>query len=140
MAEVLGHLGSERALVVHGHGGMDELSLDGPNRACLLDRGKVTEVTILPEDAGLGRARPGYAAGGDAEENRQAILRIFQGEKGPMRDVVVFNAGAALFVDGLASSLFEGARAAEDVIDGGQALRKLGEVAAFAASRKAVVA
>lgn len=140
MAEVLERLGSERALVVHGHGGMDELSLDGPNRACLLDRGTVTEMEILPEDAGLDRAHPGYAAGGDAAQNRQAILRIFQGEKGPMRDVVVFNAGAALFVDGLASSLFEGARAAEGVIDGGQALRKLDEVAAFAASRQAVVA
>lgn len=140
MTEVLERLGSERAMVVHGHGGMDELSLCGPNRACLLDRGKLTDMEILPEDAGLGRASEGYAAGGDAAANRRIILRILQGEKGPLRDVVVFNAGAALFVDERASSLFEGTRIAEEVIDSGQALRKLDEVAAFAASTEAVVA
>lgn len=140
LAQVLDRLGSERALVVHGHDGMDELSLGGPNRACMLDRGKLEDMEILPEDAGLDRAPEGYALGGDTAVNRRIILGILHGEKGPMRDVVVFNAGAALCVDGLASGLFEGARIAEDVIDSGRALGKLREVAAFASSVEAVVA
>ncbi len=140
MAQVLDRLGSERALVVHGHGGMDELSLGGSNRACLLDRGNLEDLEILPEDAGLNRAPAGYALGGDAATNRRIVFRILRGEKGPMRDVVVFNAGAALYVDRLASSLFEGARIAEDVIDSGRALAKLREVTAFAASRRVMVA
>lgn len=136
MAEVLGRLGVERALVVHGHGGMDELSLSGPNKACSLRDGLVEDLEISPEDAGLPRAEAGYAAGGVAGENGRIIEAIFAGEKGPRRDVVVFNAAAALLTAGRVDSLALGARMAEEVIDSGLAGVKLREVAAFGASRQ----
>ncbi len=140
MAEVLGGLGVERALVVHGHGGMDELSLSGPNRASFFRDGVVTDLEIVPEEAGLVRADAGYAAGGDAAENRRIIEGIFAGEKGPRRDVVVLNAAASLLVAGRVDSLGKGARMAEEVLDQGLAAAKLAEVAGYAASRQEGVA
>lgn len=140
MAEVLGGLGVKRAMVVHGHGGMDELSLSGPNRASFLIDGEVRDLEITPEEAGLPRAESGYAAGGDAEENRRIIEQVFAGERGPRRDVVVFNAAASLLVAGRVDSVDLGARMAEEVIDTGLAAAKLREVANYAASRQEGVA
>ncbi|MDO9508322.1 MAG: anthranilate phosphoribosyltransferase [Thermovirgaceae bacterium] len=136
MAKVLGRLGLERAMVVHGHGGMDELSLSGSNMACLLKGGVLEDLEITPEDAGLSRAKAGYAAGGTAKDNCRIIKDIFAGKRGTHRDVVVFNAAAALLTVGRAGSLREGARMAEEVIDSGLAAAKLREVAAFAGSRQ----
>lgn len=136
MAEVLGKLGVKRALVVHGHGGMDELSLSGSNRASFLKNGVVEDLIISPEDAGLPRAEKGYAKGGTAKENCHIIKRIFAGVKGPHRDVVVFNTAASLVTAGRVDSLKTGARMAEEVIDSGLAAAKVREVAAFSRSRE----
>jgi len=136
MAEVLGLLGVERAMVVHGHGGMDELSLSGTNMACILKDGALEELEITPEDAGLSRAETGYAEGGTAGDNCRIIKDIFAGRRGPHRDVAVFNAAAALLTAGRAETMEEGAYIAGEVIDSGLAAEKLREVVAFAASRQ----
>ena len=134
MAQVLGSLGMKRAMVVHGHGGMDELSLSGPNVACLLDDGVLTEMEISPEDVGLSTAKEGYAAGGNARENRAIALSVLDGDEGPKKDVVLLNSGAALFVAGRVSSIAIGVAMAREVIDSGLARRKLEEVAKTAKS------
>ncbi len=140
MAEVLGKLGLKRALVVHGHGGMDELSLSGPNRVSFLKDGVVKDLEISPYEAGLPLAKTGYARGGTAEENCRIIERIFEGEKGPRRNVVVFNAAASFVTAGRVDSLKTGARLAEEIIDKGLAAAKIREVAAFGRSREEGVA
>ncbi len=140
MAEVLGQLGIKRALVVHGHGGMDELSLSGPNRVSFLKEGVVEDLEICAKDAGLRQAAAGYARGGTSEDNRDIIERIFGGEKGAHRDVVVLNAAASLMTAGKVDSLQAGARMAEEVIDSGQAAAKVREVVAFCRSRQEGVA
>ncbi|MEA3508143.1 MAG: anthranilate phosphoribosyltransferase [Synergistota bacterium] len=136
MATVLGLIGVDRAMVVHGHGGMDELSLSGANTACILKNGVLEDLEITPEDAGLSRAETGYAEGGTAEDNCRIIKGVFAGRRGAHRDVVIFNTAAALLTAGRADSLIEGARIAEEVIDRGLADAKLKEVAAFACSRQ----
>lgn len=136
LAEALGLLGARGALVVHGHGEVDELSLSGPNQACRLEGGTVRDEVIRPEDAGLSPAPLEALAGGDGEENARILREILGGAPGPKRDVVVLNAAAALQVAGHASSLAEGAAQARRVLDSGAGTAKLAEVLAFARSRE----
>jgi len=120
MAEVLRELGSERVLVVHG-GGLDEIALHAPTRVAELDRGRVRLRTIVPEDAGLGRARLEEIGGGDAGENVRIARALLEGERGPRRDVVLLNAAAALWVAGKAADLKDGVARAAESIDSGAA-------------------
>ncbi|WP_352424966.1 anthranilate phosphoribosyltransferase [Aminomonas paucivorans] len=136
LAEALDLLGTRGALVVHGHGEVDELSLSGPNQACRLEGGTVRDEVIRPEDAGLSPAPLEALAGGDGEENARILREILGGAPGPKRDVVVLNAAAALLVAGHASSLAEGAAQARRVLDSGAGTAKLAEVLAFARSRE----
>ena len=136
LAEALDLLGTRGALVVHGHGEVDELSLSGPNQACRLEGGTVRDEVIRPEDAGLSPAPLEALAGGDGEENARILREILGGAPGPKRDVVVLNAAAALQVAGHASSLAEGAAQARRVLDSGAGTAKLAEVLAFARSRE----
>jgi len=98
LAEALGRLGARRALVVHGADGLDEITTTRETHAALYAEGHVERRTLTPEEAGLARARPADLAGGDLEENVAIARSILAGETGPRRDVVVANAGAALFV------------------------------------------
>ena len=125
LARVLGNLGSRAALVVHGHGGMDELSITGPTRVAHLKDGRVTTFDTRPEEVGLSSASIDDIRGGDKKENAEIIRRIFQGETGPRRDIVLLNAAAVFFVVGLASGLGEGVELAREVIDSGRAGEKL---------------
>ena len=136
LAEAMGLLGARGALVVHGHGEVDELSLSGPNQACRLEGGTVRDEVIRPEDAGLSPAPLEALAGGGGEENARILREILGGAPGPRRDVVVLNAAAALLVAGHASSLAEGAAQARRVLDSGAGTAKLAEVLAFARSRE----
>ena len=136
LAEALGRLGTRGALVVHGHGGVDELSLSGPNRVSRLTHGVVRDEVILPEDAGLPRSPLEALAGGDGPENARILREVLQGAPGPRRDVVVLNAAAALQVAGGADTLREGAELARRTLDSGAAAAKLAEVRAFARSRE----
>lgn len=121
MAGALARMEVERALVVHGADGLDELSLAGPNAALLVEGTEVRQLVVDGAEHGLARASADALAGGDAELNRAIALSVLGGEPGPARDVVVLNAGAALFVAGAASSVGEGVAAAAEAIDSGRA-------------------
>ncbi|MCY0896466.1 MAG: anthranilate phosphoribosyltransferase [Alicyclobacillaceae bacterium] len=122
VAEALRQLQSEHALVVHGQDGLDEFSLSGPTYVAELKHGTVQLYEISPSDVGLNAAPVSTLAGGTAVENAAIVEAILSGEqRGPTRDAVLFNAGAALYVGGRASSIREGVCLAADTIDGGRA-------------------
>jgi anthranilate phosphoribosyltransferase len=121
IAGALARLGVERALVVHGGGGLDELSLEGANQALLVDGESVSEVTIDAAAFGLANAPASALVGGNAERNRAIALGVLAGESGPALDVVLLNAGAALFVSGRAADVAEGVGLARRSIDSGAA-------------------
>ena len=127
LAEVLGALGRERAMVVHGSDGLDDLTVTGPTRAALFDAasGKVECMDVEPERLGLARARIEDLAGSDPAGNAEITRQILDGETGPRRDVVTLNAGAALFVARAAESLEDGLARARESIDSGAARVKL---------------
>jgi anthranilate phosphoribosyltransferase len=121
LAHVLRNLGSERAFVVHGSDGLDEITIAGPTAVASLDHGEVKTFDIAPEDVGLARAKPEALRGGDADHNAKALLAVLKGQRGPFRDVTVLNAAAALVVAGKAADLKAGVALAEKSIDSGTA-------------------
>ncbi len=125
LAEVLASLGAESAWVVHGEGGLDELSPAGESKVAMLKDGKVTVTTVTPEDAGLKTAPVSEIKGGDAAHNAAALREVLAGAEGAYRDTVLLNAGAALVVAGLADDLAEGAALAAAAIDKGAAADRL---------------
>jgi len=125
VAEALGQLGLERALVVHGQDGMDELTTTTASWATSLDRGKVSDIEIAPEEIGLKRADMAALKGGDAAHNAEAIYKVLRGEKTAFRDIVVLNSAAALVVAGKAPDLQHGAELAVESIDSGKAAAAL---------------
>jgi anthranilate phosphoribosyltransferase len=132
VAEVLAQLGAERAFVVHGHGGIDELSPAGPNAVCEVAGGTVRERVIDPVELGLEPGDPDALAGGTAAENADAIRRIFAGEeRGPKRDAVLLNAAGAIAAAGHAADLHEGLEVATRALDDGAAATRLDELVAF---------
>jgi len=131
MAQVLGRLGTERAWVVHGSDGMDEITTTGPTHVAELKAGKVTTFEVTPEAVGLPRADPAALKGGDAETNAKAIRALFGGAKGAYRDIVLLNAAAALVVAGKAADLKAGRAQAERAIDSGGARAALDRLVAI---------
>jgi len=131
LAEVLGRLGAERAWVVHGHDGLDELSTTGENIVAEWHVGKVREFTVTPEEAGLTRVDLGALIGGDPAANAAAIRETLAGAPGPLRDIVLLNAAAALIVAERAETLREGVELAAHAIDSGAAAGALERLAGF---------
>lgn len=131
VARILGNLGIRRALVVHGHGGMDEISLTGPSRVTELDEGWVRTWTLDPAEYGFEYCLLNDLKGGDARENARIIRRILTGEPGPGRDVVILNAAAAILAAGLAGEYRAALALARASIDSGSALARLESLAAF---------
>jgi len=132
LAEVLNKLGSKRALVVHGEGNLDELTVTGTTRITELFEGKITTYSVTPEELGLQKSTLEDLKGsGDAVKAAEEIRRILSGEKGPKRDMVLLNSGAALMAAGLVPSLQGGIEMAGKYIDSGQALAKLDQLVAF---------
>ncbi len=125
LAAVLGMLGSEGAMVVHGDGGLDELALSGPTRVSEWRGGAVRTYTVTPEEAGAAPAPAEALAGGDAARNAAIIHGLLDRDEGPAREVVCLNAGAALYTAGAAASLREGMDRAREVVAAGDALRVL---------------
>ncbi|MCL6515552.1 anthranilate phosphoribosyltransferase [Alicyclobacillus sp.] len=125
VAEALNRLGTTHALVVHGDGGIDEISLQGETLIAEVRDGRVRTYTVVPEDFGLRRAGLAALAGGDAAHNASIIRRVLEGETGPARDVVVLNAGAVLHVAGRADSIADGVRLAQAALDSGDAAAAL---------------
>ena len=133
MAQVLKSLGSERAWVVHGSDGLDEITTTGITKVAALDKGDITTFTVHPDDAGIELAKPKDLKGGLPKQNAEALLNLLKGEKGAYRDIVVFNSAAALIISGKVSTLKEGARLAADMIDNGQAKQKLDQLVSITA-------
>ncbi|MBI5168771.1 MAG: anthranilate phosphoribosyltransferase [Candidatus Eisenbacteria bacterium] len=131
IAEVLHSLGSERAMVVHGRDGMDELTVFAKNHVAELNDGKITEYEVDPAAYGLAHTDRAGVAGGSAAENAARTRAILQGEQGPGRDIVVLNTAAALVVAGVTPDLASGVARAKQAIDSGEASRKLADMAAF---------
>jgi anthranilate phosphoribosyltransferase len=125
MAEVLRELGVQRALVVHGAEGLDELSLAGPSRVVELRDGSLTEYEVEPEDVGLERAPLEALVGGDADLNAEILRAVLRGEAGARRDAVVINAAAALVAANIAADLSDGVAIARRAIDDGSAIAAL---------------
>ncbi|HET7211193.1 MAG TPA: anthranilate phosphoribosyltransferase [Methyloceanibacter sp.] len=121
IARVLALLGTERAWVVHGADGLDELTTTGVSHVAALDGGKVSTFKVSPKNAGLPEAKPEDLVGGDAAANAAALRAVLEGKPGPYRDVVLFNAAAALLVAGKAKTLREGVALAAQSIDSGKA-------------------
>ncbi|MFW5679570.1 MAG: anthranilate phosphoribosyltransferase [Pseudomonadota bacterium] len=121
LAHVLHALGSEKAWVVHGFGGLDELSTAGPTEVAELASGDVRRFTVTPADAGLPEHPISALAGGEPVANAEAARRVLAGEPGAHRDAVLLSAAAALVVADVASGLREGAALAAAAIDEGRA-------------------
>jgi anthranilate phosphoribosyltransferase len=131
LAEVLGRLGTERAWVVHGSDGLDEITTTGESFVAELKDGRVTQFEVSPETAGLPRARPADLKGADAATNAAAITGLVAGERGPYRDIVLLNSGAALLIAGKAADLKAGAALAAQAIDSGKAKATLAGLVAI---------
>ncbi|MFQ5470080.1 MAG: anthranilate phosphoribosyltransferase, partial [Gammaproteobacteria bacterium] len=129
LAQVLGKLGSRHVLVVHAEDGMDEISIGSATKVAELKDGKVSCYTISPEDFGLTRADIAQLKVENAEQSLEVMKRVLAGGKGPARDIVVLNAGAAIYVAGLADTLADGINTAQQTIDNGGAMDKLSELA-----------
>ena len=134
LARVLGLLGSKRALVVHGEGNLDELTVTGTTRISELRDGAVTTYSVTPEEFGLERASVAdLAAGVDAAASAAQMRSVLSGAVGAKRDMVLLNSGAALMAAGQAVDLKTGIALAAEVIDSGRALAKLDALIALSA-------
>lgn len=125
LANVLKDLGAEKAWVVWGSGGLDEITTTGPSTVAALENGKVTTFQVTPEEAGLPVANPADLKGGDPSLNAAKLKAMLEGEKGAYRDIVLINAAAALIVADKAHDLKEGVVMAAEAIDSGKALKVL---------------
>ncbi len=125
IARVLGELGAEHALVVHGADGLDDISPTGPTRTWELRPGEVREGTIDPRELGLSLGTVAEILSGDAAANAVTAIAILEGEKGARRSAVLLNAGAACYVAGVAATIRDGVALAARAIDGGAAREKL---------------
>jgi anthranilate phosphoribosyltransferase len=125
MAQVLLLLGARHALVVHGDGGLDEISPAGDTEVWEVVDQKVRRWTVRVEDTGLPRSSVEAIAGGSKEDNAATTRRIFQGEQGPVRDVVLLNSAGVLLAGDLVETISEGVQRAAQVVDSGAALAKL---------------
>ena len=128
LAQVMANLGVNRGMVVYGQDSLDEISMCAPTSVCEIRDGKFTSYEITPEQFGYERCEKGALTGGTPAENAEITKAILKGEeKGPKRQAVCLNAGAALYIAGKAASIEEGVKLAESLIDSGAALKKLGE-------------
>ncbi len=129
LAQVLQRLGSRRVLVVHGEDGLDEISIDAPTRVTELKCGAITSYTITPEDVGLERSPLEGIRATDANHSLRLIKQALDATPGPARDIVAFNAGAALYVGGQVETVSEGVALALHTVASGQAAKRLADLA-----------
>ncbi len=131
IADVLAQLGARRAFVVHGAGGIDELSPAGPNLVCEVVDGDVRRREIDPLELGIERCDPAELRGGTPAENAQRIREVFDGSNGGRRSAILLNAAGAIAAGGHAKDLKEGIGLAREAIDSGAAAERLNELVAF---------
>jgi anthranilate phosphoribosyltransferase len=137
IADVLSRLGARRAFVVHGAGGIDELSPAGPNLVCEVVDGEVRERQLDPEaELGVPHASVEELRGGSPDENAQAIRDVFAGADGGRRSAILLNAAGAIAAGGHAEDLREGLELAREAVDSGAAAARLEELIAFSRSQE----
>jgi len=137
LAKTLAELGCDRAFVVHGYGGLDEISTAGPTVVCEVRSGVVRQFELSPEDAGVQRAPLEGLRGGDAQQNAETLRGVLRGENGPQRAATLLNGGAALAASGVCETIADGVRLAERAIDSGAALDRLERLVQASQARKA---
>ena len=125
LAQVLTSLGVKRGMVVYGQDKLDEISMSAPTKVCEINDGKYRTYTIQPENFGFNTCTKEDLKGGTPEENAKITRDILNGAKGPKRDAVLMNAGAALYIGGKASTFADGIKLAAEIIDSGKALETL---------------
>ena len=125
LTQVLINLGVKRGMVVYGRDKLDEISLSAPTKICEIRDGWYRSTVIAPEDFGLTRCNKEDLVGGTPEENAAITRAILQGEKGPKRDAVLMNAGAALYIGGKADTLADGVKRAGEILDSGEGIKTL---------------
>ena len=128
LARVLVSLGVKRGMVVYGQDKLDEISMSSPTTVCEINDGWYKSYTIKPSDFGLDMCKKEELVGGTPEENAEITKDILKGVKGPKRDAVLMNAGAALYIGGKADSIKAGVELAAELIDSGKALETLGKI------------
>jgi len=133
VAQALASLGLARALVVHAHNGMDEITTTGPTSVLEVQSGAIASHEVTPADFGLPTATLADLRGGDAAQNAAITRAVLRGEPGPQRDIVLANAAAALVAAGVTENYETGIARAAESVDSGAALRKLEQLAAFTA-------
>ncbi len=131
MAEVLNNLGTKKAWLVHGHDGLDEITITTKTDVVMLDHGKITQQVLTPDDFGLSQSNPNDLTGGDAQQNAQALLDIYNGQKNAYRDIVLANAAAVIMMHSKATDLKSATKMAASIIDNGKAQETLIQYIAF---------
>lgn len=124
IAEALKSLGTEKAMIVHGGDGLDEITLCAPTNAVILENGQITERTFQPSDFGLGFIMPDFIKGGDVEKNAAALQKLLEGNKSAYRDMVLANTAGVLWLHDN-TDLKDGVKKAAQGIDSGKALEVL---------------
>jgi anthranilate phosphoribosyltransferase len=127
-ARVLQRLGSKRVLVVHGEDGMDEITISGNTQVAELKDGIVTEYTVHPSQFGLATATLQEISVDSVQASRDMLLGVLDNQPGPARDIVLMNAGAAIYLAGLADTLPHGVKKAAEIISSGAAKNKLAQL------------
>ena len=129
LADVLINLGVERGMVIYGQDCLDEFSISAPTRVCEFKDGWFKRYVVKPEDYGFTRCEKSDIVGGTPQENAQVTREILSGAKGPKTDIVLLNAGAAIYLGGKAASIADGITKARALIASGEALKKVDEFA-----------
>jgi anthranilate phosphoribosyltransferase len=135
-ARVLKELGATHVMVVHGDDGLDEITLTGPTQVAELKHGFVTEFKIEPKQFGLDTAPLEAIRAADKEASKAMLLSVLENQAGPARDIVMLNAGAAIYVAGVAGDLWGGVAMAREMIESGRARKKLDELVHFTGTVK----
>ncbi len=130
-------LGSKHVMVVHGENGLDEISISGPTFVAELKHGFVTEYKIEPKQFGLDLASIESIKAVDGQASKDMVLGVLDNQSGPAKDIVILNAGAAIYVSGMANDLWGGVTKAREMIESGRAREKLAEFVAFSAAKSA---
>lgn len=131
IARVLQRLGSHHVMVVHGYDGLDEITITGETRVGELKQGEIYEYTIQPEDFGMTSAPIETIKVADPVHAKEMFLSVLENQSGPARDIVLLNAGAAIYVAGITASLADGVEKARNILASGAAMKKLQELIAF---------
>ncbi len=131
LAHVLHQLGSQHVLIVNGKDGLDEITITGETNVAELKQEKVTEYTVRPEDFGLTTVPINSIQVTDSDHAKAMLLAVLEDQAGPARDIVMMNAGAAIYVAGVADSLAQGVEKAQQAIESGTALKKLNQLVEF---------